>query len=61
MGQNRQYDWSARAAAQIVNLGYLLDGQSKSMQFQKIASLIHEAMRLADQEAREAMLKPSDN
>ncbi len=31
------------------------------MQFQKIASLIYEAMRLADQEAREAMLKPSDN
>ena len=59
MNNDRTYDWAAKVTAEILNLHW--DSECKAAQFQRIAKLIYVAMLLAEIEAREAMLEPSNN
>lgn len=60
MGNDRQYDFAAAAAAELVNL-YLDGGPSKSVVYQRVLFVIINLMRMSEQEARHGMLEPSDN
>ncbi len=60
MENARIYDWSAKVTAEILNL-HLDCGECKAVQFQRIVKLVYTVMMLAEIEARELMLQPSEN
>lgn len=60
MQGDRLYDWSAVLTAQLLNL-HLGPDKCKAEQFQLVLFLVLDAMRLADSERREMMLRPSLN
>lgn len=57
----RRYGWAAAVAAQLLNLNQLEGDQPKAIKFQKVASLVEDAMKLSEMEFREKMLRPSNN
>lgn len=59
MHQDMCYAWAAAAAAEIINLHDTDD--CKAVRFQRIQSLIMSVLRCAVAEAREQMLRVSDN
>lgn len=59
MPQDICYEWAAKAAAEIINLHDTDD--CKAIRFQRIQLLIMSVLRRAVAEAREQMLRPSDN
>ncbi len=61
MVADRNYDWAAAAAAQLLNLGHIDTGESKALQFHKVADVVYQAIKMAEREAREEMLRPSTN
>ncbi len=61
MQSDRLYDWSAVLTAQLLNHGHLASDKPKAEQFQIVLFLVLDAMRLADAERREMMLRPSLN
>ena len=55
-----RYDWSAKAAAEIINL-HIDPAQPKAQQFGRILFTILNAMYRADDELRLRQFIPSDN
>lgn len=59
-GNGPRYDWSARAAAEVLNL-HLDSSQSKTVLFGRILYTILNAMYRAEEELGAARWEPSEN